>query len=279
MLHDQWTDHLQNLRACGAPIGPRGLMTREFLDVELALDSSAHNLLDVPGRCLNFRFAVAEWLWMAFGRSDVASLAQYNSVMRQFSDDGLFLTGAYGPHIGAQWRRVADKLRWSPDTRQAVIEIPRPRGETKDEPCTLSLQFLQRGGRLHLIATMRSSDVWLGLPYDVFAFTQLQNMMAGELGVARGWFTLHAGSSHLYDRDLSKADAVLGDSGRAYQTLASPALPGRPPTWLEEVLIKRTPVNAPQPIPPADMVWLPYAQVLLARSSADARRILVDAGK
>ena len=269
MLHLAWRRQIKNLLNSGMPAGPRGLGTSELLDQDLIIDAR-YNVLDVPERNLNYRFMVAEWVWMMFGRSDVESLAQFNSVMREFSDDGVWLTGAYGPHIKAQRADVRAKLRKDPNTRQAVIEILRPRRETKDEPCTLSFQFLLRDGRLNMIATMRSSDVWLGIPYDVFTFTMLLNCMAGELGVERGWLSLRSGSLHLYNRDDNKAKTVLTcDAGT---TLRTPPLPGFPPHWLEDVLLKRDSSFIARDY--QDDPWLPYAEVLLSSTSNAARDIL-----
>jgi len=283
MLHYDWISRVEFLLDHGTPVGPRGLMTHEDLGAQLTVDCEA-NLLDVPARKLNFRFAVAEWLWMAFGRSDVESLARYNSVMRSFSDDGIFLTGAYGPHINAQRRNMVRKLKTDPHTRQAVIEIPRPQRTTKDEPCTLSFQYLLRDGRLNQIVTMRSSDAWLGIPYDVFTFTQLQNCFAGELGVKRGWLQLNMGSSHLYERDFDAARGVMGaydslDADTA-DVLSSPTLSGFPPLWLESMLLTDRNASVPNAIPVVthptsdDAVWEMYGRVLLSKSSEEARSIL-----
>jgi thymidylate synthase len=267
LMHTAWLERLSDLywQLDGATdeVSPRGLRTREVIDAHLCFDSK-FNLLDCPARGLNYRFAVAEWLWMAFGRSDVETLAQYNAVMRQYSDDGVFLTGAYGPHIRAQWPRIVDRLRADKFSRQAVIEIPRPRATTKDEPCTLSLQFLIRRDKLHLIVTMRSSDVWLGVPYDLFSFTQLQSMLAGELCIERGACSLNTGSSHLYASNYEQAAKIL--NGAAIRSLYLPNLPGRPPDWLEEVLVKRGVYG----IPSDDVAWHRYARALLAPTSAGA---------
>lgn len=274
MLHNEWLARAKNLMNFGVPVGPRGIGTLEQLDASLRIHSDL-NLLDVPSRKLNYRFAVAEWVWMIFGRSDVASLEQYNSQMAQFTDDGVFLTGAYGPHICAQYPGMLRKLKADPNTRQAVIEIHRPQVATKDEPCTLSLQFLLRNGSLNLIATMRSSDVWLGVPYDVFTFTQLQNCFAGELGVNRGWLSLHMGSSHLYERDIPALVEVLTDGN--YNTFYSPRLPGLPPAWLEDVFVHRRVDAMPQALLRPEATsnpWVRYAAVLMSRSSADAKRVL-----
>lgn len=273
MLHEAWQERVRELLAFGNVTDPRGQGTLEQLDQKLRIEDSRFNLLDVPERNLNVRFAVAEWLWMTFGRSDVESLAQYNSVMRQFSDDGVFLTGAYGPHIKAQLaRRVLPKLAEDPNTRQAVIEIPRPNRETKDEPCTLSLQFLLRDGRLNLVATMRSSDVWLGIPYDVFSFTMLQNCLAGHLGVRRGFFSLHMGSSHLYLRNRTAAHEAAFT--RAPHTILTDDLPGFPPPWLEEVLRTRDNVHIPESEQRLTNPWFAFARALLVNTSAQARYVL-----
>ena len=49
---------------------------------------------------------------------------------------------------------------------------------------------------------MRSNDVWMGFPYDVFQFTCMQILMSMELGVEIGTYTHIAGSLHLYERNV-----------------------------------------------------------------------------
>ena len=273
MLHDQWSYHLNNLLKYGRPVGPRGKQTVEHLDVNVVATDSRLCLLDVRERKLNVRFAVAEWLWVIFGHSDVGTIARYNPKMMDYSDDGLFLTGAYGPHVHGQWHRVLTKLKDDPSTRQAVIEIPRPWRETKDEPCTLSLQFLHREGLLHLIATMRSSDIWLGLPYDCFTFMQLQNVMAAQVGARRGWFSIHLGSSHLYETDREKAQHIIDTHEfRGNETISTADVPGFPPNWLDDVLVSGSSLCIPaNREDPAVRPWLRYAYALLAPSNTNAR--------
>lgn len=218
-------------------VSPRGYPCSEITGVTLRVDDARNNVLISPTRDMNYRFMVAEWLWIWFGRSDVETIGRFNSKIVQFSDDGLRFFGAYGPQVAAQWSRAHHALMNDPDTRQAVIEIfpqaTRPL-ITRDVPCTLSLQFLRRGGRLDTIVTMRSSDVWLGLPYDFFTFSQLGNIMAAQTGDEVGYLQMNLGSSHLYHRDLVKAKVAHGSAGL---TMRSPALVGAPAMTLERVLI------------------------------------------
>jgi hypothetical protein len=272
-LHEAWSQRLIDLTDDGNLVSPRGLPTYEQLGVTVGPVDAARPLLVVPARKLAYRFAVAEWLWIWFGHSDVETIARYNPVMSQFSDDGIFLAGAYGPHIHGGWMRMVEKFRYDANTRQAVIQIPRPRDtRTKDEPCTLSVQFIQRNGKLHAIATMRSSDVWLGLPYDCFTFMQLQNILAGVLELERGWFQIQLGSSHLYQRDADTANKLCYDLLSSVPTqsesLFLPQLPGEPPSWLDSVLVSGS--LLPMPTSEAKSPWARYAYALVAPSNSTA---------
>jgi thymidylate synthase len=168
---------------------------------------------------------IAEWLWIAYGLNDVATLKQYNSQMGRFSDDEKTLAGAYGPRLEPQWQYLVDTLVKDYWTRQAVATIwtPNPKG-SKDVPCTISLQFIARAGLLNCIVTMRSSDIWLGLPYDCSTFSLLQNCLAGVVGLNVGYLQFNLGSSHLYASDFEKAKAVLDDVSH-YESIRSPRLP------------------------------------------------------
>jgi thymidylate synthase len=79
----------------------------------------------------------------------------------------------------------------------------------KEIPCTCTLQFLIRNGRLHLVTYMRSNDAYIGLPHDVFAFTMLQEILARTLGVQLGPYKHLVGSLHLYDRNRDAAAQYL----------------------------------------------------------------------
>ena len=261
---------------------PRGMLTRECLGVTLLINELRNNILYHPIRNLNYKFQIAEFLWMAYGRNDLATLARYNSQMARFSDDGLTLAGAYGPRLQPQWQFLVDTLSRDHYSRQAVATIwtPNPTG-SKDVPCTVALQFIARLGMLNCIVTMRSSDVWLGLPYDAGTFGLLANCLAGVLGLHTGFLQFNLGSSHLYETDFSKAEQVLACSD-TYRGITSPALPYFPPRCglstpidLEDVLMspkkysKTGFMDHELPYP-----WSMYADVLNADNWNQAREIL-----
>ena len=174
-------------------------------------------------------FAVAEAIWILSG-SDDPWIYEYNKKLLLYADDGV-LRGAYGPRLRRwggeldQLATIVETLRMDPDSRRAVIQLYDPARDgsgNKDVPCTLGFRFHLRGGRLNMSTTMRSQDVWLGLPYDVFTFTVIQELVAGWLGAELGDYHHHVDSLHLYESDIEKAVQVT--RGESTEPADFPAL-------------------------------------------------------
>lgn len=137
-IDDAWIALLSELVTNGKETAPRGMKVKELRAVTIHLQDPAMNVLQNPGRKLNYYFMVAEFIWQLFGHRDVASISAYNSQIAQFSDDGEVFFGAYGPKITGQLAHVIRRLQEDPDTRQAVIDIWKQEAlttKTKDVPC------------------------------------------------------------------------------------------------------------------------------------------------
>jgi len=202
------------VRDKGVRVSPRGVPTREIERASFVLESPQRALL-VPdvGRRLNVKIAATEAAHLVAGVSSLYQLdAASNGRFSQFSDDGVTLQGAYGPRISSQMLSVVERLKADPDTRQAVALVWRPWDAmgppSKDVPCTVYFRFSIRDNHLCLDAHMRSSDVWLGVPYDVFMFTRLQLAVAGYLGLPPGRYAHRADSLHLYEKDIEAAERL-----------------------------------------------------------------------
>ncbi|MER5202265.1 thymidylate synthase [Streptomyces sp. NPDC002825] len=204
------------LAKSGESVSPRGMATREVLDVHMRLTRPRARLLYAPpSRILNPAFAVAETVWILSG-SDEPWIFDYNAKLRQYADNGV-LRGAYGPRMrkwaGAvdQLARVVEILKQDPDSRRALIQLYDPARDAaghKDVPCTLGFRFYLRDGRLHMSTTMRGQDVWIGMPYDLFFYTVLHELVAGWTGAELGDFHHHVGSLHIYENHLDQAEEL-----------------------------------------------------------------------
>lgn len=202
---DTWFKLIDALLLCSHGIvRPRNNDCFEFMGLQ-TVTPMCNPILCAKHRNIGYRFMFAEAWWILTGRDDVASIHPYSKNIAQFSDNFTTFFGAYGPKIVQQLPYVIAKLAIDNDTRQAVINIWRESPpQTKDVPCTLSVQFLIRGNRLYCIDTMRSSDAWLGWPYDTFNFSMLSSFIILKLrehyniNLELGNLIMNIGSSHLY---------------------------------------------------------------------------------
>lgn len=216
------------LARTGQRVESRGLATRELTGVTLVFPGRTADdgrpMLPVDvGRRANTKLAALEALQLVAGeaRSDLIKLAapQFDDVLVKPDDPDY---GAYGPRLAQRLSHVYTLLKRDPTTRRAVATIWEPRDllHDGDRPCTLSMQFLIRQDLLEMHVTMRSQDAWLGLTYDGFMFTQVQETLATRLGVGVGEYVHHVGSFHVYERDVPRALEDLQTSAKL-----PPALP------------------------------------------------------
>lgn len=246
---------------------PRGMKIYENLGVQFRLANPRHRLPFLVERGYSAEYLTAESIWYFSGRSDTAWIAKYAPFWNQISDDGINANSAYGsrifrPHnrVGGmisetwtQWQYIIDELKKDNDSRRCVIHIRTPYDSIlaeKDVPCTIALQFFLRNDQLHLHVTMRSSDIILGLPYDVPAFTYFQELMVLELSEALqrpidlGEYVHTSASLHVYEKHFGLVEAMLnsrmnlqnlkfvsGEHSKGYPGEME-RMPSRPPTEL-----------------------------------------------
>lgn len=214
-----WLSNLRHLMQFGEMAAPRGMMTRELSQKTFTIDMR-QPVLTVPSRKLSYRFMAAEAYWILSGDNKVATISPFNKNISQFSDDGETFYGAYGPKIRDQLPYVVGKLTEDRDTRQAGLTIWRENPkDTKDVPCTVAIFFSIRGNLLNASVYMRSSDIWLGLPYDAFNFSMLAHLICAHVNanysqdfskmVQPGALYLTAASSHIYEKNWADARHVL----------------------------------------------------------------------
>lgn len=217
MLHASlaWLKALDRVYTTGQTHSPRGMETKEVLGLTSVVDMR-YPVVNVPGRKIGFKFMSAEAAWILSGDNRLETIGPFSKDISKFSDDGVFFKGAYGPQVVDQLSGVVSKLASDQDTRQAVMTIWRQNPvDTKDVPCTVSAQWFIRDGKLHCIDSMRSSDLWLGWPYDVFNFSMLSyyilSMLEKIYGVDLEIGALHlvAGSQHIYQRNYYGVCEIL----------------------------------------------------------------------
>lgn len=234
-LDELYLEAAEQLLEDGTEQGSRDGQTKEICGYAFRLANPFAHFIFNPERKLSASYAAAEFIWYVAGKTDPELILAYAPQYKRFLDvDGTGKVYAHGQY-GARWSstqgngftQIANVIRIlskKPDSRQAILTCwdrdtdleHCEREDRKDIPCTLSMQFLIREGKLNCVCTMRSNDIWLGLPYDVFAFTCLQIIIASALKVGVGWYQHHAGSLHVYSRNYTDLDRVA--SSRSFST-------------------------------------------------------------
>lgn len=181
--------------------------TKELNNFSFTLTDLDNNVINI--RDISKSYICGELLWYALGRKDVGFINKFAGLWGRISDDGETSYSAYGDivfnrHGFNQVDKIIQLLCDDPESRRAVINFNVPNEnviKTKDEICTIALQFLIRDGKLHCYGIMRSNDVWYGLPYDVIFFTELTKYIARRLNIPYGTYTHTVISLHVYERN------------------------------------------------------------------------------
>jgi thymidylate synthase len=209
-LRDGYLRVVREILDSGEERSPRGMRTLELSPATLVITDPSKVVPVGVGRKLNFAIGAAESAHLVGGVSDAAQMVSITKNFAQFVEGGR-LRGAYGPRTAGQFDRVVSCMARDRDTRQASVVVWRPwdlARPSKDVPCTVGLHFALRGGRLDMHVTMRSNDVFLGLPYDAWMFANAQHAVAAALGVEVGVYYHTAVSLHAYERDFSALEAL-----------------------------------------------------------------------
>lgn len=165
-------------------------------------------------RQLDPRYAAGEFFWYLNKDGSLAHIQHYANQYINFAEPSGIIHGAYGPRLAVQIESLTKLLEKDRTTRRAVIALYNTYDinfgdHKKDIPCTLTWNFLFENDRLCLIANMRSNDIWLGMPYDIFVNTCLQRLIAANIGVEVGWYQHQAANLHLYTKNSKAASEAM----------------------------------------------------------------------
>lgn len=199
----------------GVKRAPRGQATRDVGHVTIVVDDPNNALPIGTGRGVSPAVAAVEAIQLIAAVSVPQMVVAASPRFVDYQEPNGEFYGAYGRRIGDQVQHVIRKLEEDYHTRQAVITLWNPLYDNspmmKDYPCTVALHFAIVQGKLDMNVTMRSNDVWLGTPYDLFQFTQLQLSVAHVLHVEAGVYRHTAWSLHLYESDLDAIEEFVSN--------------------------------------------------------------------
>lgn len=144
--------------------------------------------------------------------------------------------GDLGRVYGAQWRdwrgadgksydqvkEIIDQIKNNGTSRRLLISAWKV-DELNDMvlvPCHFALQFyVSKKSKLSCRFLMRSTDVLLGLPFNISSYALLTHMVAQVCGLGVGELVFQAGDLHIYSNHLSQVQEQLTREPRELPTL------------------------------------------------------------
>lgn len=207
--NEAWEDLYYGLNVDGDVRSPRGLKVKETLGCNIYILNPMDNLVYNPFRGVSPIYISKEYEWYKSGSRKVEDASKLSKFWETIANPDGTVNSNYGAYIFVKesdgksvWEKTVEILRNDSDTRQAIIQIPiMPGRGSKDTPCTSHIHFQIRDRKLFATTVMRSTDVILGFPLDIFQFTMWQIEMAKELGLELGWHRFISDNLHVYEKN------------------------------------------------------------------------------
>jgi thymidylate synthase len=185
--------------------------TKALFNVGFYIDKPKKNIIRDKERNWSLSYAEAEWQWYLTGDNSIKTLgALYGripQIWKKMADENGLVNSNYGWQWirSGQLHKVISLLRTNPKTRKAAISIYDAKefdSYKTDTPCTYAVQFTVRDGLLNMSVLMRSNDLWYGFCNDQYCFSELQKMVARQVGLEVGHYYHYAHNLHLYSDKL-----------------------------------------------------------------------------
>jgi hypothetical protein len=183
----------------------------------------------------NVAVAVARFVWHMGASSALSAIAFYEPRAHLFSDDGEVLPGSnsgarlFGGATGIdQIRGIVSRIRADGSSRRAAAVVWRPEDalrQSRDIPCTMAMTCHCRGGELITTVNMRSNNAVRLLPYNLFEYTMLAELIAAELDVEVGPYWHSVSSLHVFDEEIDTARAISSSPVDPSGKSAMPEIP------------------------------------------------------
>jgi thymidylate synthase len=169
----------------------------------------------VTGKKIYFKKAIAEFKWIYEGRTDLKYLKDNNiNWWNDFAVDGQ-LGKVYGYQIN-KYNNSINQINYcineiKNNTRRAIITLWNP-SDLKEQAlpcCYTQLNFVRSNNKLNLVMHFRSSDLFLGLPYDIIFGALFLIEISKQCNLIPSQLGLNLADAHIYKNHINQVNLYL----------------------------------------------------------------------
>ncbi len=220
-MEEQYIELLKRITTEGHERMTRNGLVNSIFGAHLECDL-AHGFPLLTTKKMFWKGIVEELAWFLRGSTDVKELiAKGVHIWDANSEKNNYDAG---PVYGFQWRHfgakyedcqtnydgkgidqiqyIIDTIKSDPHSRRLVLSgwCPSQMEQMSLPPCHVMYQFyVEHDNRLSIQMTQRSSDLFLGLPFNIASTALLLSMIAKQVELIPGRVLIHIGDAHIYE--------------------------------------------------------------------------------
>lgn len=181
---------------------------------------------------VHLKSIIHELLWFLSGETNIRYLKD-NGV--RIWDEWVDENGDLGSVYGSQWRawetkdgrtidqitNLIEQIKNNPDSRRHLVSAWNV-GEIENMAlpcCHYSFQFYVADNKLSCMFNMRSTDVFLGLPFNIASYAALTMMIAQVCDLELGELIYTGGDVHIYSNHIKQVELQLTREQRSLPKL------------------------------------------------------------
>ena len=187
-----------------------GIDTTSLFGQQLTIDLS-EGMPILTGKMIMFDKAKAEFEWMISGDDSDKHLIDNNVKWWKPWTENNKILKSY-PHQLRKYNGNFDQLDYAikeikKGSRRAYVTMwnPSDLNEQKLPCCYTGFNFIRENNNLNLVVHFRSSDVFLGLPYDVLVLSYLLLHVADKTSLEASKLYLNLANAHIYEDHIDES--------------------------------------------------------------------------
>jgi thymidylate synthase len=203
-----WVDALKYVVENGEPYkDSRGRVCVEVENLKVVVKDS-QSQLTLPIEHLQ---SIQEWVYPSILEIAEITLAKNKGYIYDYAyGTRLF---EYQGSINQISDYVIPLLKRDPTSRRAIVTLYDPQKDAdpnvNNVPGLVVIDFKLRDGKLNIVAFIRSSDVFIGWPANVYQLFVLQEYVAARIDVEPGSITTFSTSAHVFEDHTKLIDQLI----------------------------------------------------------------------